>query len=68
MKDIPAVGQTPMLGEINDSGQIVGFGINPQGQSMGFILTPIIPYKASVQLQLTLMVAASSTLRGESSQ
>ncbi len=50
MKDINPAGwsDTDARG-INDSGQIVGFGINPQGQEHGFILTPIIPYKASVQ-------------------
>jgi probable HAF family extracellular repeat protein len=34
---------------IADVGQITGLGINPSGAEHGFLLTPIIPYKAFVQ-------------------
>jgi probable HAF family extracellular repeat protein len=39
---------------INNSGQIVGYGTNPQGQTDAFLLTPVVPEPAT-----TGVVAAS---------
>ena len=43
-------------GGINDAGQIVGSGYNPQGQFHAFLLTPIVPEPSSLCL---LIVAAA---------
>lgn len=63
-----AVGWT-LLGaqDINNAGQIVGYGFDPQGQMRAFLLTPV-PEPAAAALVLLLAGFAASTRRSRSSQ
>jgi probable HAF family extracellular repeat protein len=44
---------------INNAGQIVGYGTNPQGQTDAFLLTPVVPEPSASCL---LLLAASGIL------
>ena len=37
-------------GGVNDAGQIVGSGYNPQGQFHAFLLTPVVPEPSAISL------------------
>jgi probable HAF family extracellular repeat protein len=53
----PAGGWTLIAARgINDSGQIVGYGVNPAGQTRAFLLTPV-PEPSTIALLLTACVA-----------
>lgn len=52
LNDLIPAGSGWVLNEataINDSGQIVGYGVQSDGYKHAFLLTPVIPYKAAVQ-------------------
>ncbi len=46
----PSSGWTLMATGINDAGQIVGAGFNPQGEYHAFLLTPIVPEPSTLSL------------------
>jgi probable HAF family extracellular repeat protein len=48
---------------INDSGQIVGFGFNPSGQTHAFLLTPVpVPHRATASAVVSNGVVVNITI------
>jgi len=50
-------------GGINDAGEIVGSGYNPQGQFHAFLLTPV-PEPSTLQLTITLAAISTTIVAG----
>jgi hypothetical protein len=47
---------------INDSGQIVGDGVNPEGESAIFLLSPVLP-EPSTECSLSILIFALAARR-----
>ena len=50
---------------INDAGQIVGAGINPQGEFHAFLLTPVVPEPCSFSLLCGAIVSLIAIYGGK---